>query len=289
MPTPNPPLSDWVKLSSGPLANQNFSLAPSAPISLRQKFAFGASAPLKSQHHLGGGDPPTAPLQGAPPCPRMPRGVGTRAPHAATCHTLPQYDHNMWNYLYFLHHLRIKPPEDFTGQESYVHEMVQRKDISFFPLNKSLTLMEASNQSQEEDSTVCTIATARRHEIQVPFLSAPAPPVPPSSLLTPASRLAPVPLDPPRAAHEPPRGHPRVRMVAMCRRWSHGFARMQPSSVAVYCLWPCVVVADLYPSVWPVCVKVIWSVFSLHDIQTQLMPDPGQGGCWGGGGACYTT
>lgn len=26
----------------------------------------------------------------------------------------------MWNYLYFLHHLQLKPQDDFTGQESYV-------------------------------------------------------------------------------------------------------------------------------------------------------------------------
>ena len=57
-PTPPPPpswsapLSDWAKNFPGPLGNQNFSLAPLAPVSLGQKVS---SAPLKTQHHGGGG------------------------------------------------------------------------------------------------------------------------------------------------------------------------------------------------------------------------------------------
>ena len=47
-----PPLKYWAKFSAGPSADQNISLAPSAPIGFDQKLSL---APLKSQHHLGGG------------------------------------------------------------------------------------------------------------------------------------------------------------------------------------------------------------------------------------------
>jgi len=50
------------------------------------------------------------------------------------------HQHNMWQYLYFMLHLRHKPEDEFTGQESYVHEKILARDISFFPLNRSLEL-----------------------------------------------------------------------------------------------------------------------------------------------------
>ena len=59
-PPPPPPqdpplLKDWTKFSSGPLANQTFSLSPSAPVGLDQKLSSAPLAPLKPQHHGGGG------------------------------------------------------------------------------------------------------------------------------------------------------------------------------------------------------------------------------------------
>ncbi|SCU66199.1 inositol 1,4,5-trisphosphate receptor [Trypanosoma equiperdum] len=50
--------------------------------------------------------------------------------------------HNMWMYLYFIHYLRHKDPNEFTGQESYVHEKIQRNDLSFFPEEDCLALQE---------------------------------------------------------------------------------------------------------------------------------------------------
>ena len=59
-------------------------------------------------------------------------------------------DHNMWNYIYFVHHLQKKDPDEFTGQESYVHAMMSKGDLSFFPLNKAVCL----EGKQEEDDQV---------------------------------------------------------------------------------------------------------------------------------------
>eukprot|EP01061_Rhynchopus_euleeides_P010284 TRINITY_DN1971_c0_g3_i1.p1 TRINITY_DN1971_c0_g3~~TRINITY_DN1971_c0_g3_i1.p1 ORF type:complete len:2734 (+),score=1123.83 TRINITY_DN1971_c0_g3_i1:1047-8204(+) len=51
-------------------------------------------------------------------------------------------EHNMWNYLYFHHHLLTKKEDEFTGQESYVWECIRELDFSFYPINKSMSLME---------------------------------------------------------------------------------------------------------------------------------------------------
>ena len=36
-------------------------------------------------------------------------------------------EHNMWHYLYFIVLIKVKDPTEFTGPESYVHEMVKVK------------------------------------------------------------------------------------------------------------------------------------------------------------------
>ena len=52
---PRPRLLTWAKISSGPSANQQFSLAPLAAVSFDQKLSSAPPVPLKTQHHLGGG------------------------------------------------------------------------------------------------------------------------------------------------------------------------------------------------------------------------------------------
>eukprot|EP01060_Flectonema_neradi_P021121 TRINITY_DN2863_c0_g2_i1.p1 TRINITY_DN2863_c0_g2~~TRINITY_DN2863_c0_g2_i1.p1 ORF type:complete len:2995 (+),score=446.88 TRINITY_DN2863_c0_g2_i1:928-8985(+) len=60
-------------------------------------------------------------------------------------------DHNMWNYVFFLHHLRLRDTSEYTGQESYVAEKVKNSDLSFFPLNKALAV---DHKKAEEDEMV---------------------------------------------------------------------------------------------------------------------------------------
>eukprot|EP00667_Euglena_gracilis_P000043 EG_transcript_43 len=52
--------------------------------------------------------------------------------------------HNMWHYLYFIHHLQRKPVDEYTGQESYVQAKILAKDMTFFPLGKSMDLAAAA-------------------------------------------------------------------------------------------------------------------------------------------------
>ncbi|EGR32545.1 hypothetical protein IMG5_078330 [Ichthyophthirius multifiliis] len=48
--------------------------------------------------------------------------------------------HNVWNYLFYLIHLKIKNQSDYDGTETYVYEKYIQQDISWFPINQSLKL-----------------------------------------------------------------------------------------------------------------------------------------------------
>lgn len=44
-------------------------------------------------------------------------------------------EHNLWNYLFFISYLKDKETTEYSGFESYVAEKLDKKDISWFPLN----------------------------------------------------------------------------------------------------------------------------------------------------------
>jgi hypothetical protein len=51
--------------------------------------------------------------------------------------THTKYDHNIFNYIYYIIYLNIKRKTEFTGMESYVYQMVfKQKDITWFPIEK---------------------------------------------------------------------------------------------------------------------------------------------------------
>lgn len=41
-----------------------------------------------------------------------------------------KYEHNMWNYLYFIVLVRVKNKTDYTGPESYVAQMIKVRILS---------------------------------------------------------------------------------------------------------------------------------------------------------------
>ncbi len=48
-----------------------------------------------------------------------------------------KYDHNIFNYIYYIIYLHKKDPNEFTGFDSYVSDLAfNQKDISWFPMNK---------------------------------------------------------------------------------------------------------------------------------------------------------
>eukprot|EP00759_Apiculatamorpha_spiralis_P048968 PhF_6_TR44153/c0_g1_i1/m.67576/K04958/ITPR1; inositol 1,4,5-triphosphate receptor type 1 len=65
-------------------------------------------------------------------------------------------EHNVWHYLYFMHHLKRKDKDNYTGQESYVCEKLSNKDINFFPTGQCLSLNNHSQESAAEDDKEST-------------------------------------------------------------------------------------------------------------------------------------
>ncbi|KPI89319.1 hypothetical protein ABL78_1548 [Leptomonas seymouri] len=61
-------------------------------------------------------------------------------------------EHNMWQYLFFLHYLSEKDPASYNGQEAYVHQQILRRDVTFYPIGKSLVLgaMEGGDTSSNK-------------------------------------------------------------------------------------------------------------------------------------------
>merc|ERR1712141_54309 len=49
-------------------------------------------------------------------------------------------EHNMWHYLYFIVLIKVKDPTEFTGPESYVHQMVKDKCLDWFPRLRAISL-----------------------------------------------------------------------------------------------------------------------------------------------------
>eukprot|EP01064_Diplonema_japonicum_P002546 TRINITY_DN11626_c0_g2_i1.p1 TRINITY_DN11626_c0_g2~~TRINITY_DN11626_c0_g2_i1.p1 ORF type:complete len:2770 (+),score=666.63 TRINITY_DN11626_c0_g2_i1:33-8342(+) len=69
-------------------------------------------------------------------------------------------DHNMWLYIYFIHHLRTKEASEFTGQESNVYDKMKVHDLSFFPTNRAICLSnKVSNNDIESRMPTNSIGT----------------------------------------------------------------------------------------------------------------------------------
>eukprot|EP00759_Apiculatamorpha_spiralis_P036004 PhF_6_TR36372/c0_g2_i1/m.53437 len=58
----------------------------------------------------------------------------------------------MWWYIYFIHYLQKKEISEFTGQESFVYDMIKGNDLSFFPLSRALCL-DGHTGGDEDDAT----------------------------------------------------------------------------------------------------------------------------------------
>mmetsp|Transcript_35853 Transcript_35853/g.35476 ORF Transcript_35853/g.35476 Transcript_35853/m.35476 type:complete len:858 (-) Transcript_35853:45-2618(-) len=60
-------------------------------------------------------------------------------------------DHNMWNYLFYIIHLKFKDPTEYTGVESYVWEKYDKEDISWIPLHKAMVIDSKDSDGEEEE------------------------------------------------------------------------------------------------------------------------------------------
>ncbi|KAJ3127785.1 hypothetical protein HK098_005784 [Nowakowskiella sp. JEL0407] len=60
-------------------------------------------------------------------------------------------DHNLWHYLYFFVHLKLKDPTEYTSHESYISEMLENQDLGFFPINRAMCLKHRDEEEDIED------------------------------------------------------------------------------------------------------------------------------------------
>ncbi|KAI8801212.1 hypothetical protein BJ742DRAFT_877937 [Cladochytrium replicatum] len=51
-----------------------------------------------------------------------------------------RYEHNLWHYLAFLLHLKIKDPTEYTSHESFIAEKLAEQDLNWFPIDRALSL-----------------------------------------------------------------------------------------------------------------------------------------------------
>lgn len=62
-----------------------------------------------------------------------------------------KFDHNMWNYMYFIMFLWQQDKDDDDGLELYIRQCIAKKDISWFPIGKAIRL----NQTTSKDDDIC--------------------------------------------------------------------------------------------------------------------------------------
>jgi hypothetical protein len=59
-----------------------------------------------------------------------------------------KFDHNMWNYLFFIFLLWEQDKDDDDGLEQYVRRAIDANDIAWFPMNKAIRLRQAATKEE---------------------------------------------------------------------------------------------------------------------------------------------
>lgn len=62
-------------------------------------------------------------------------------------------DHNLWNYVYFIIHLKQKDPSDYNGTESYINGLLDNEDMVWFPAHRSIRMAQTLKLRKKEDNT----------------------------------------------------------------------------------------------------------------------------------------
>ncbi|XP_024054949.2 inositol 1,4,5-trisphosphate receptor type 3 [Terrapene carolina triunguis] len=62
-----------------------------------------------------------------------------------------KYEHNMWNYLYFIVLVRVKNKTDYTGPESYVAQMIKNKNLDWFPRMRAMSLVSNEGEGEQNE------------------------------------------------------------------------------------------------------------------------------------------
>jgi len=62
-----------------------------------------------------------------------------------------QNEHHPWHYLYFIVLLKVKDPTEFTGPESYVHQMVKDRCLDWFPRLRAMSLAVEDVEGEQNE------------------------------------------------------------------------------------------------------------------------------------------
>jgi len=57
----------------------------------------------------------------------------------------------MWNYVFYKAYLNFKEKTEFNGYESYVHDKIEKNDISWFPIKRAKAMLDG--EDDEKDTT----------------------------------------------------------------------------------------------------------------------------------------
>ena len=57
--------------------------------------------------------------------------------------------HNIWNYFYYIVHLKLKDSINYTGIESLIFDKLENDDISWFPIGKAQILENFEDVHQD--------------------------------------------------------------------------------------------------------------------------------------------
>lgn len=69
-------------------------------------------------------------------------------------------EHNMWHYLYLFVHIRKKPITEYNGLELYLAMRMAKKDVSFFPSFRALSLEKVS---ADDGADFASVTSADKH------------------------------------------------------------------------------------------------------------------------------
>lgn len=63
------------------------------------------------------------------------------------------YDHNIWDYIFYVYSIKKKSVTEYNGIESYIKEEIDKENIGWFPFYRTLKLDQLSDQN--EIHTIC--------------------------------------------------------------------------------------------------------------------------------------
>ncbi|KAJ8046348.1 Inositol 1,4,5-trisphosphate receptor [Holothuria leucospilota] len=74
-------------------------------------------------------------------------------------------EHNMWHYLQFTVLIKVKKSTEYTGPESYVADMIEKKNLDWFPRLRAMSL--AAEESDNEQNEIRNLQTTLKYTTEL--------------------------------------------------------------------------------------------------------------------------